>query len=448
MFADDLSISLESNDADSAGKILQIAVDSLQKWSNTTGYKFSPNKTFMVDFSHKWKKTAEPFIKIKGIPIKCKTEAKFLGLTFDNKLNWSEHIKNLKSSCFRTMNILKYLNNKNFGLNRNYLLKIYRTLIRSKIDYGCQIYNTASTSILKNLEVTHNACLRICSSAFPTSPVLSIYCDLSEPPLQFRQLFLSSNLYFKILNYSENPIKSLFQNKIIKSTFVKSGKEKYLLPLRLSKNNIPIKIHSLPQIFSSPPPWIIEVPSTILDMIEIKKSCANDFEIRNQIYEILNSNCKDSIRCYTDGSKTKEGVGCSFSIENNISQFSLRNNYSIYSAELTAIYLCLEKISQSASTKDYVILTDSLSSLQGLQNLYSNHPIIQRILIIHHAIIQSQIKIKFMWIPSHCGMTGNDMVDAAAKEAIKMKRNVNNKTLIYDIQNTNKQNILKKYKII
>ena len=78
----------------------------------------------MVDFSRKRKITEKPNIKIGEAPIEYRTQATFLGLTFDQKLNWNEHIQKLKVSCLKTMNALKYLNNRNRGLDRNRFLGI------------------------------------------------------------------------------------------------------------------------------------------------------------------------------------------------------------------------------------------------------------------------------------------------------------------------------------
>ena len=185
-----------------------------------------------------------------------------------------------------------------------------------------------------------------------------IILKLSEPPLHFRQLQLSSNFYIKNVDHPENPISTLFLNTDIKSIFIKSQKQNLLLPLYLSKNNIPTKFHPLLPIVTHTPPWLLELPHTVFDLLETKKAPSNNFEIQNQLSEILNSRFKDATRCYTDGSKTNQGVGCSFSIQDSVSYFRLKNLLSAYSAELTAILLCLEEISQLQTNTEYLILTD------------------------------------------------------------------------------------------
>jgi hypothetical protein len=61
-----------------------------------------------------------------------------------------------------------------FGSDRDTLLKLYRSHIRSKLDYGCIAYGSARKSYLQMLEPIQNQALRICLGAFRTSPSLSL----------------------------------------------------------------------------------------------------------------------------------------------------------------------------------------------------------------------------------------------------------------------------------
>ncbi len=78
----------------------------------------------------------------------------------------------------------------------------------------------------------------------------------------------------------------------------------------------------------------------------------------------------------------------------------------------------MEKLAQSPTNRDYIILTDSLSSLQALKNSESKNPLIQRILLMNHTLNNGANKTTFMWIPSHAGIQGNELVDQEAKKAL------------------------------
>ncbi len=61
-----------------------------------------------------------------------------------------------------------------WGASRATLLHFYRAYIRSKIDYGCEVYGSASPTLLKQLEVVQNTALRIALGGFRSSPILAL----------------------------------------------------------------------------------------------------------------------------------------------------------------------------------------------------------------------------------------------------------------------------------
>lgn len=67
--------------------------------------------------------------------------------------------------------------------------------------------------------------------------------------------------------------------------------------------------------------------------------------------------------------------------------------YSIFDAEITAIYLSLKFINDN-NTVNALIVSDSKSSLEALTNLYTKHPIISR---IQDYLINSKNKHNFVF---------------------------------------------------
>jgi len=97
-------------------------------------------------------------IKIGDEILKEKENVKFLGLYIDNKLNWQEHIKNLKSklnSSIYAMNKVKR------QLNTNILTTLYYTLIYPYIDYGITLWGSAYSTHLKKIMVMQKKSVRI-----------------------------------------------------------------------------------------------------------------------------------------------------------------------------------------------------------------------------------------------------------------------------------------------
>ena len=70
-----------------------------------------------------------------------------------------------------------------WGTDKNFLLHLYRSLVRPKLDYGCIVCGSVRTSYLKSLDA-------ICLGAFRTSPVDSLYVVANELPIDLRRLKL------------------------------------------------------------------------------------------------------------------------------------------------------------------------------------------------------------------------------------------------------------------
>ena len=132
-------------------------------------------------------------------------------------------------------------------------------------------------------------------------------------------------------------------------------------------------------------------------------------------------------------------------MDQNPTLIKLPDHCSVYTAELTAILHCLEHITHTTPSPKYLILSDSLSSLLSLQNMFTSHPLVQRILLLLNICHTLHISVSFLWIPSHIGITGNELVDSAAKNASHLRRVTSNTTTSSDIKSYLRALISKKW---
>ena len=95
----------------------------------------------------------------------------------------------------------RYNNHKELGVDQQTLLKLHRTLIQLKIDYGCFIYGSARKSYHKSLITLLYEGLKLVLGSFRTSPVEILYTNAHEPPLhlRFQKLGLQYNTKIKSL---------------------------------------------------------------------------------------------------------------------------------------------------------------------------------------------------------------------------------------------------------
>ncbi|KAF0769812.1 Uncharacterized protein FWK35_00001706 [Aphis craccivora] len=148
-----------------------------------------------------------------------------------------------------------------------------------------------------------------------------------------------------------------------------------------------------------------------LEISEFKKENTNSIMYRNVFQNTLQKypNYK---QIYADVSKTDQNVGISIITENSSSSYKLPPECSIYTAEALAIYKALQNITinKETSCNKYLILSDSLGSLTGINNLTNPSDISK---LIH----EETYELTFLWIPGHCGIDGNELANQEASKA-------------------------------
>ena len=113
------------------------------------------------------------------------------------------------------------------------------------------------------------------------------------------------------------------------------------------------------------------------------------------------------IVCFTDGNRTSYA----YSINGEIVAHRVRNTASVFTAELMAI------LTQLSLKRYCILLVDSFSSLQLINDPFTSNPIVQRIHLTLSTLNSIRSTITFIWIPGHIGFLDHDAVDQAAKQA-------------------------------
>jgi len=196
LYVDDFLIRYRSKHIHIIERHLQQCLSKLADWADTNGFKFSPSKTVCIQFCKLRKPHPEPILLLNGTPVPVVEETKFLGVVFDCKLSFIPRIKHLKDKCTKAVNLLRVLAHTSWGADQETLLHLYRSLIRSKLDYGCIVYGSARGSYLRMLDPIQNYALRLCLGAYRTSPTSSLCVEANEPPLYFRLYHLVSNALY------------------------------------------------------------------------------------------------------------------------------------------------------------------------------------------------------------------------------------------------------------
>ena len=155
LFLDDLAICFHGWSLDTIEIHLQQAVKAIQEWATRNGFKFAAQKCKVIHFTAPQSRVHRPpAIRIGNTFLPVEESTKFLGLWWDSRLSFKEHISVLKTQCRETLNLIWVVAHLKWGGDRDTLLMLYRAIVRSKLDYGCIVYGTASNTNLRQLAFT------------------------------------------------------------------------------------------------------------------------------------------------------------------------------------------------------------------------------------------------------------------------------------------------------
>ncbi|GFV81460.1 putative RNA-directed DNA polymerase from transposon X-element [Trichonephila clavipes] len=306
LYADDLQVSCQGSDMRLIELQLQTTVNRLVKWCDQNGHTISPSKSSCIHFCRKRNLHPDPLIHIGNIQIPA-------------------------------------------------------------VNYGCVVYGSARASVLKRLDTVHHSALRICSGAFRTSPVTSLYV------VWRRQL--SANYFIRAMCVPSHPLKpfslAIGLNRLYdaRSFNIKPFMERAKAVLNDAHlNNINIQENNILAF----PPWDIQIFNYHNPFSGYHKAGTADV-IYQQLFSFHLSKYSKYVPVYTDGSKTAGHVGCGVVFNNTILNFTLHNSMPVFSAELTAILVALQHIIVS-NHRHFCVYTDSMSALKSLHFSTEHRP--------------------------------------------------------------------------
>ena len=158
------------------------------------------------------------------------------------------------------------------------------------------------------------------------------------------------------------------------------------------------------------PPWATRATTVNLTVGQLKK-------VYQRQFDIIRDDLDDYHCIYTDGSKDGRRVACGVFLPRLYSAGArLPDDCSVYTAELSAIVLALQIIERSPY-RQFIICSDSMSSLQALENKIFDHPLVSTILV-KVIDLSRTYDIIFCWTPGHVGIAGNEKADAIARGAL------------------------------
>jgi ribonuclease HI len=424
LYADDTAIWRSGRNIKYNNRKLQEHLDTIVKWCRKWGFRINPKKTIYILFTNK-RIPKDITIVINKKSISPSNSAKFLGITFDKRLTWKKHFTNIIHSCMPKINLLRNLTGHHWGARKTTLLTIYRTIIRSRLEYGSSLFYSASQHQLKRLDRIQTRCLRICCGALLSTPTSSLQQECGEMPLSLRRQQQLLRHFTRIRTDASNPANQCL-NKDWRSEWTEYKQNDIPILKRIEESGDLSKYNTQSKCIPDSPPWTHIPAETDADLANTISRKTDDLTYIKQATLQHMDEYAEGIHIYTDGSKLSTGetaYGVYIQEINEGKGARLPNHCTVYTAEISAILAALEWIkeerTQYTDSRKFVIYSDSLSSLQAINssNVFYTTNTITKIHTIYSDLYKERLQVDIVWIPSHIGIKGNEQADKMAKHA-------------------------------
>lgn len=145
-YADDTIIYVECDDKNISCKleIINKALKFISEWGNRNYLEFNASKTQAIIFNRKkdssilWNKLSN--LNMNNVNITLSKSVKYLGVIFDHKHNFNEHIKYVVDKAKKELVFLGVHCKNTYGSTPEVVQKLVNSVIYPKLTYGCVIW--------------------------------------------------------------------------------------------------------------------------------------------------------------------------------------------------------------------------------------------------------------------------------------------------------------------
>ena len=196
LFADDTSLYLIVEDPVTAADLMDTDLDKIHTWAETWLVKFNPHKTEELVISRKTAPVDHPAVTINNVEVKRVDSHKHLGVIFNNKCTWNQHIEEITSKARKRIHLLQLLK---YQLDRRSLQIMYFSYVRPILEYADIIWDNCYDYEKESLEKIQIEAGRVVSGATKSCSRAKILFELGWDTLEKRRYIHRMVTFFKMV---------------------------------------------------------------------------------------------------------------------------------------------------------------------------------------------------------------------------------------------------------
>ena len=188
---------------------LQEAVDYINIWSQENRLELNPSKCKEILTCFKRIPTPYAQLNVNALSFERTPSARILGMTLRNDFKWNDHVEVITTKTSKRLYLLKQL--KGAGINHEDLVLFYCNVIKSTLEYSCQLFHQSLPNYLSDeIERIQRRALRI---IYPSLKYRDALAKANITTLLFRRELLSRRLFSDIANNKDHKLAELLPPK-------------------------------------------------------------------------------------------------------------------------------------------------------------------------------------------------------------------------------------------
>ena len=276
LFADDTNVLCTDTNPNTLEATLNNELINISQWFKCNKLSLNIEKTNFIHFRISRSNNVQCNINIENIPLIEKKATKFLGITLESTLSWTEHIQKVHSYVSRNIGILYKLQD---FLNEKSLFTLYNGLVLPHINYCNIIWGNCGQTKINSILLLQKKALRIVTHSPYRASTEPLFSNLKTLKINEIHTLQTGSFMFK---YSHKLLPRTFhetfhQNSSIHSYPTRRSNDYHLENPKTTIAQRSVKHHG-PDIWNSLPAQLKSIKSLKTFKVHLKSHLLSEYD--------------------------------------------------------------------------------------------------------------------------------------------------------------------------